>query len=460
MTSILFRGGVVHSPADPFAQALLVSDGVVTWLGADDTADGMADRADRVVELAGAIVTPAFVDAHVHLLATGSMLAGLDLSARAGVRGPDDVLTQVADRAAAVRAGLAGGADGPICGRGWDETTWPDGAALRGSDLDAAGQSAPVALVRVDAHSSLVSSSFADALGLRDLPGWSGNGLVTGAAHERTVTALREADGARHTELTDLALHAAAAAGIVAVHEQSTPAAGTRAGLAELIARTAVPGAGVPLVVGYRGELCADEDRARAIAAEIPGLLGIGGDLCVDGSVGSRTAALRAPYADRAPVHGDSADGVLHLGAEQIAAHLVAVGRAGLQAGFHVIGDRAMDETVAGFRLAVQEVGAGALQSRGHRLEHAEMLDAPALEALLGLGVSLSMQPAFDREWGGPTGMYARRLGPVRAGGMNVFADLAAAGVPLGFGSDTPVTPFDPWGAVSAALWHRSPEQR
>ena len=182
-------------------------------------------------------------------------------------------------------------------------------------------------------------------------------------------------------------------------------------------------------------------DDAREILAAIPGLTGIGGDLNIDGSLGSRTAALRAPYAD-AP----GTTGVLYLTAEQICNHLTAVTRAGVQGGFHVIGDRAMDELLLGLRAAVDVEGPDAIARRGHRLEHAEMVDAPTLAALVLLGVRLSVQPAFDAAWGGPDGMYATRLGAGRAAALNPLADLAAAGVPLAFGSDSPVTADRPVG--------------
>ena len=88
------------------------------------------------------------------------------------------------------------------------------------------------------------------------------------------------------------------------------------------------------------------------------------------------------------------------------------------------------------------------------------MLDDAGIKALARLGVRASVQPAFDARWGGPSGLYAARLGSARAGGMNRFAAAAAAGVPLALGSDSPVTPFDPWGAVAACAAHHEPSQR
>jgi predicted amidohydrolase YtcJ len=119
-----------------------------------------------------------------------------------------------------------------------------------------------------------------------------------------------------------------------------------------------------------------------------------------------------------------------------------------------------MDELLIGLRAAVDVEGPEAVARRGHRLEHAELVDAPTLAALILLGVQLSVQPGFDAAWGGPDGMYAARLGAGRAAALNPLADLAAAGVPLAFGSDSPVTPIDPWGAVRAAVQHRSVDQR
>jgi predicted amidohydrolase YtcJ len=88
------------------------------------------------------------------------------------------------------------------------------------------------------------------------------------------------------------------------------------------------------------------------------------------------------------------------------------------------------------------------------------MLTPETIAAFAEFGLTASVQPAFDAAWGGDSGMYAQRLGVERARTLNPYAALLRAGVPLAFGSDSPVTPLDPWGAVRAAAFHRTPEHR
>jgi len=187
-------------------------------------------------------------------------------------------------------------------------------------------------------------------------------------------------------------------------------------------------------------------DTAVAVGAR-----GVAGDLFVDGALGSRTAALCAPYTD-----SPSGSGTLYLDAEQVREHVITCTRAGLQAGFHAIGDAAIAVVVAGFERAAEAVGVAALAACRHRLEHLEMIDARQAAALAGLGVIGSVQPVFDAEWGGADGMYARRLGADRGTRLNPFSVLSSAGMGLAFGSDAPVTPVNPWAAVRAAVHHRT----
>ena len=455
VTSILFRNGIIHSPADAFAEALLVDDGVVSWLGADDTADGFAARADRVIDLDGALVAPGFVDSHVHVLETAFAAEGVDLSAGALSDGARSrraaALEAIAQRARSTAPGDV------VLAHGWDESSWEDARPLSAAELDSATGGAAVYAARADVHCGVVSTRLAELAGLRTLRGWHDDGFVTLDANTAARRVARTVSTERRDALYARTLREAAARGVVAVHENSAPGIDTREGLTALLALTADAHSGLPLVVGYRGELCRTADDALELAHAVPGLTGIGGDLCVDGSLGARTAALRTPYAD-----DPSTTGVLHLDAQDVRDHVLAVTAAGLQGGFHVIGDRAMDITLEGLAAAASAPPAvrSAMRRLGHRLEHAEMIDLAALDALVGLGVRLSLQPAFDAAWGAPEGLYATRLGTARAAAMNPLAALAAAGVPTAFGSDSPVTPLDPWAAVRAAMHHHQPGQR
>jgi predicted amidohydrolase YtcJ len=107
---------------DRGGRAVHVVDGRIAWLG--NTTD--APAVDRVVGGEGALLTPAFVDAHVHATATGLALTGLDLHSS----------VSVASAVAALRAHAAAG--GILLGTGWDETGWPEGRGLTRQDLDAA----------------------------------------------------------------------------------------------------------------------------------------------------------------------------------------------------------------------------------------------------------------------------------------------------------------------------------
>lgn len=487
--SILYRNGVIHSAADPFAEAILVDDGVVAWLGADDTAAGLAARADRVIDLDGALVTPGFVDAHAHVLETGLASDSVDLTPAGGVHSLADALAALHDGATRLAATDPSG-DEVLLAFGWDEQAWPEQRAFTRTELDDACGGRPVYAARVDVHSAVVSTAMAARAGIEHDPAWTGTGLsgsgwsdapadtglVTADLHHTVRDVAHALSPERRTRLYRDTLAAWAARGIVSVHEMSGPHLDTRAGLAELHALTARTDTGIPAlphVAAYRGELCRTTDEARELLAELPFLTGIGGDLNVDGSIGSRTAALRTPYSDLPvdPSAGSftgaltNADGTpwtgnLYLDADQIAHHLAAVQGAGVQAAFHVIGDRAMDETVLGLQIAAQLTGESAVRAGHHRLEHALFVDASTLAALLVRGVGLSVQPAFDTAFGGSKGVYASRLGALRAGSLMPFADLAQAGVPLAFGSDTPVTAVDPWQGVRAATSHEDPDQR
>ncbi|MFE7106902.1 amidohydrolase [Streptomyces sp. NPDC057575] len=443
--TVLLRGGDVHSPADPFATAMVVERGHVAWVGSEGAADAFASGVDEVVDLDGALVTPAFTDAHVHTTSTGLALTGLDLS---GARTLDEALGLLRAYVAAHPE------DRVVLGHGWDATRWPEQRPPSRGELDAAAGGRPVYLPRVDVHSAVVTTALLDLVpGVTGLTGYHPDAPLTGAAHHAVRSAAHGALSPRQrTDAQRAALRHAASLGIGTVHECGGPDISDEEDFAGLLKLAAAESG--PRVFGYWAERVADEKDARRIR-EL-GAVGAAGDLFVDGSLGSHTACLHEPYAD-GPA---GRTGTAHLDAARIAAHVTACTEAGLQAGFHAIGDAALSAVVDGVRAAAETLGLPRIRGARHRVEHAEMLTPETVAAFAELGLTASVQPAFDAAWGGEEGMYAQRLGAERARTLNPYAALLRAGVPLAFGSDSPVTPLDPWGTVRAAAFHRTPEHR
>lgn len=435
----LLVNGRIHTPDSPDATAMAVAGERITWIGLDTP--GRAAHPDaEIVDLAGAFVAPAFVDAHVHATSTGLLTAGLDLT---GARSLADCLAAIRQHATGTPPG------GVLWGHGWDETRWPERRPPTRAELDAAAGPTPMYASRIDAHSALVSTALLDrAPAARQATGWSADGPLSQDAHHHTRgAALRAIGSDQRLHAQRAFLRTAAAQGIAAVHECAGPDISSRDDLTSLLTLGAEPGN--PDVTGYWAER-----DAVPVATELH-LPGLAGDLFVDGALGSRTAALHQPYTD-----DPGTTGAQYLTAEQITDHLVTCTHAGLQAGFHAIGDAAVTALVDGFTQAEKILGTPALAARAHRVEHLEMVTAEQADALGRWGVIASVQPAFDAAWGGPHGMYATRLGPERGTALNPFAQLAKAGVTLAFGSDSPVTPLDPWGALRAAVYHRTETAR
>ncbi|WP_138757805.1 amidohydrolase [Modestobacter altitudinis] len=432
MTSLLVRDVTV---GDRPGQAVHVVDRRIAWLGA--AAD--APSATRTVEGGGALLTPAFVDAHVHATATGLSLTGLALHGADSLRA---AVTRVAEHATAAPTGT-------VLGTGWDETAWPEGRGLTRHDLDTVVGARPAYLARVDVHSATVSTALLDRVpGITDLPGYSPDGRLRLDAHHAVRKAAYGSVPADQRRAAQRAtLDAAASLGIGSVHEMAGPEVSSAEDLTGLLQLAAErPG---PRVVGYWGEL--SERGGLDVVRELR-LAGAGGDLFCDGAFGSHTAALSTPYTDRPDTAGN-----LRFDTAVLVEHLRACTRAQLQAGFHVIGDAAVDQVLGAVGTVVEELGRDAVRACRHRLEHVEMVSDEAIDQLRRWGMVASVQPAFDAAWGGATGMYAERLGADRAAGCNPLADLVDAGVAVALGSDAPVTPLDPWGGVHAAVDHTTP---
>ncbi|MFZ0884626.1 MAG: amidohydrolase, partial [Candidatus Acidiferrales bacterium] len=167
----------------------------------------------------------------------------------------------------------------------------------------------------------------------------------------------------------------------------------------------------------------------------------------MDGSLGSRTAAMLAPYSD-AP----GTSGILRMDPEKLKTMAIERDRAGFQLAFHAIGDRANRVALDTFAAVAAANGP---RDRRDRVEHAQVV-APADFARFGkLDVVASMQPSHlldDERWAGD------RLGPERSRGAYAWRTMEQDGVHLAFGTDHPVEPLNPLRGIYACVTRQLPQ--
>ena len=420
------------------ATGFRTADGVITSLWTGPTPDLAGDR----VDLGGATVLPGLVDAHLHLRGIGRAARQLRLT---GTESADAVATNV-----------AAATDRPIGswirGRGWDQNDWEGQEFPTASVLDAVTPDHPVWLTRVDGHAIWVNSvvlamagvdaTTADPAGgriLRDASG-SATGVFVDAAIDLVSGLLPAPSDAEVRADLERGAQLCVESGLTGVHDMGVGAQAL-AQLQAMDAQGALPlrvsaylGDGDDLIV----RLATPPDREGRL--QVPGV-----KLFADGALGSRGAALKAPYTD-AP--GES--GLLQREPDALALRVAAAHEAGYQVAIHAIGDRGV--SVA---LDAIESAQGADRSRRHRVEHAQVVDPSELGRFAALGVIASMQPTHatsDMPWA------EARVGPDRIAGAYAWRRMLAAGIALAFGSDAPVEEHAPRFGLHAAVTRTAPD--
>ena len=409
-------------------RCVLLDGDRIAWVGGDPSD---APAHDRVVDLGGAWITPAFVDAHVHATATGFAQTGLDLTKASSA---EDLLDRL--RRFAADAGPV------IVGFGWEDFGWPGGRLPTAQEITEAAGGRTVLMTRVDAHSALVDAATLTRLPLASLDGVDrdADGAPTGWLREqsseeaqRVVRALIPPQDMAAARMA--ACEAALALGIASFHEMGHP------GLSGLDDAVAWATGSWPLeVVTWWAELDLDKARRHGLRP--------GGDLFLDGSIGSCTAATSLPYG------ADGVTGELFHSDDAVSEWFAACTAAGIGGGVHAIGDRAIEQSLVAIEHAAREHGVDAVRAARHRIEHVELPTRGQVRRMADLGVVASVQPAFDAVWGGADGLYAERFGLEAAAVSNPLGWFEEAGVRLAFGSDSTVTPLDPLGALRAATHH------
>ena len=444
---IFIHGDIYTGSAGKRAQALAVRDGRIVAVGSDAEIEKLKGQGTQVVDLGGHFVMPGFNDAHVHLANAGFEKLNVNLI---GVRSLAEMQERIAARAKTTPAGEW------ITGRGWDHTLWPDQKLPTRQDLDQVTGDHPAIFTRVDGHISVANSaalkfggigpSTADPVGGkidRDAQG-APTGILRETAKDDLIAKLPVPSAAQRRRAMELALADAAQWGITSAQDNSQ--------WEDFLALEELERDGKLMLrvvewLPFNGSLeLLQEHRAHHPQSDsmlhtsmLKGFM--------DGSLGSRTAAMLAPYADDP---GNS--GLARYEQPKLNQMAIERVRAGFQLGFHAIGDRAVELALQAFAAAEQDSKAPA-QGFRFRVEHAQVTTPEQVKRFRELGAIASMQPNHlltDMRWA------EAHLGKERAAHSYAWKEFLDAGVPLAFGTDYPVEPVTPFRGLYAAVTRRS----
>ncbi len=428
----------IHTVDDarPSAEALVVRNGRVAFVGGSSDALAMRGAATRVVDLRGRTVIPGMTDAHAHLYGLGVALTTVDL---VGTTSYDDVIARVVARARQLPAGRW------IRGRGWDQNDWSDTRFPTHDALSRAVPNHPVFLTRVDGHAALVNARAMRVAKLsattRDPSGGrierDTGGVPAGVLVDRAMGFVGDRiPSASRAEIRAATLAAIAEAnrwGLTGVHD-----AGVSREVLDVF--EAIAREGKYSLRNYVMIQSDDATLARYFRRGPQNAL-YGGRLWIraikisaDGALGSRGAALLAPYSDE-PSHS----GLVLTPTARVRAVAERALRNGFQLNVHAIGDRANREVLNAFEQALRSVPKS---DHRFRVEHAQILHPDDIPRFATLGVIPSMQGSHqtsDMYWA------EERLGADRArGGAYAWRSLRETGVIIPNGSDFPVEYVNP----------------
>lgn len=428
---LIIHGGPIYTgAADAPVEAIRISNGLFAVVGS--LADARADaRGAREIDLAGAAAFPGFTDAHVHLSGVGAAALTLDLVGT----------TSVTDLQERLRAYAAQHSEGPIYGRGWIETHWPEQRFPNRADLDAIVADRPVLLSRVDGHAAVANTAALELAQIdtntanpsggsieRDVSG-AATGMLIDNAMSLVEGRFPPPSAAMQREALLQGARLYAARGWTGVHNMSTSLAE-----AQLFQEFAASGE-----LPVSADIYLTPDDADSVLERGPygeGAVRVRGiKMYMDGALGSRGAALLAPYSD-----ARSSTGLLVTPPEQIAAMIQRAKEKNVQITTHAIGDRGNRLVLDAYRDAFAD-NPEALRAARFRIEHAQIIAHEDIPRFAAQGVIASMQPSHAIS---DLHFAPSRLGPNRLAGAYAWRALLDSGATIAGGTDAPVEKGDP----------------
>ena len=432
---VIYTGEGFSTDTPRIVEAMAVAGGKVIAVGTTAEISRLAGPKTHLHDLDAAhtrsVIFPGFNDAHTHLGSAGLLRLNIDL---AGVESLAAMQAKV--RAAAEQAP----ASHWLVGGRWDHTLWEKKVLPTRQDLDKVTGGHPAYLERVDGHISVANSAALKAAGItgKTKPPQGGaidldangepTGIVRESAQELVSKVIPPPTHDERRRADELAVKDALANAVTSVQdfsdwddflvfEEMEKEGGLHLRISEWLTFKD------PLEVLKRQRAHHAASDPMLHTGMLKGFM--------DGSLGSRTAAMKQPYSD-----DPGNTGLPQYTQDELNRMTVERANAGFQIGFHAIGDKGVSMALNAFSQA------GISATARNRIEHAQVVDPGDIARFKKLGVIASMQPNHlmtDVNWA------EERIGPERAKYAYAWKKFLDAGVPLAFGTDYPVEPITPF---------------
>ena len=449
--------GVIGSSAlgsSPRAEAIAVRGDRILAVGTRAEIAKMKGPETKVVDLDGHFVMPGFNDAHMHLASAGLEKMNVDM---VGVKSIEEFRQRLRDKAQSASPGEW------LVGEGWDETLWPVKTLPTRFDVDEVSYDHPVFLGRVDGHIAVANTLALKlaivTLATKDPEGGKidrdDDGTPTGILREKACDLVRavipKPSHDKRREAIEMALNDLAIHGITSAQDYSS---WEDFQIYQEIEADGKLTARISEWLPFDNPI-SELNRKRDSHPASDTMLHTGMlKGFMDGSLGSKTATLLAPYSD-----DPGNTGIPQYESEKLNAMTRDRVLAGYQIGFHAIGDKGVQmalDAFAGAEKAAKDAKVKAVDGGTNyrlRVEHAQVTTPQQVLRFKELGVIASMQPNHlltDMNWA------ESRLGPKRAETSYAWAEFLRRGVVLAFGTDYPVEPVTPFRGVYSAITRMS----
>jgi predicted amidohydrolase YtcJ len=423
--------------------AIAVSQGKITAVGTDANLLKLQAPSTKIINLDGAFAMPGFNDAHTHIASAGQQKLTIDL----------DHVSSLAEMQQRIKAFATTAKSGTwLQGGGWDHTIWPTKTLPTRADIDAVTTGHPAIFSRTDGHIAVVNSAALAAAGITsktpDPPGAKidrdASGEPTGIIREGPALAIiykmiPPPTPEERRQALEVAIADANANGVTSVQDFSDwedflvledleKSGKLHLRVAEWLAFD------TPVETLKQHQSSHQQSDPFLHTTMLKGFM--------DGSLGSRTAALNAPYTD-----DPTNSGIPRYDQKTLDQMATERAEAGFQLGFHAIGDRANGMALTAFERA-QQASMKHLSSR-YRIEHAQVVSPGDFDQFAHLHVIASMQPSHlltDMNWA------EARLGPERVKYSYAWRSFLDHNVVLAFGTDYPVESVNPFRGLYAAI--------